>query len=92
LEIISEFFLNGNAFPSANALGIPVKGCIFPKVHNPSARLLKKNRRLEIVQSEGSTLTKEELMEGFNKIEHTSKKKWMDDIRSGAFKIVLSDN
>ncbi|KAA1078511.1 hypothetical protein PGTUg99_050041 [Puccinia graminis f. sp. tritici] len=76
----------------ANTLGIPVKGCIFPKVPNPSARLLKKNRRLEIVQSEGSTLPKEELMKGFNKMENPFKKKWIDDIRSGAFKIVLSDN
>ncbi|KAA1131889.1 hypothetical protein PGTUg99_032493 [Puccinia graminis f. sp. tritici] len=69
----------------ANALRLPK--ATFRKNADPAKSILEKDSELRIVQSEGSRLSKDALLLGFEKMQKLDKEKWMADIESGHFKI-----
>ncbi|POW06307.1 hypothetical protein PSHT_10395 [Puccinia striiformis] len=73
----------------AIARGMPGTASTFPKTKDPAAGLVKIDPKLQIVQSEDSTLGPESLMKGYTAMIHQEKQKWLQDIQSGAFKIQL---
>ncbi|KAI7966181.1 hypothetical protein MJO29_001929 [Puccinia striiformis f. sp. tritici] len=68
----------------AEARGTPVEGTTFPKTKDPASKL---GLGLQIVQSEQSKLSAESLMKGYEAMNTEEKRKWLNDIESGAFKI-----
>ena len=70
------------------ALGI--KSAKFPKGRDPETALPAKYSHLRIVQTEDSTLTKEALFDGLEDMLSKVRERWLDDIDSGAFKIVMA--
>ncbi|EFP93134.1 uncharacterized protein PGTG_19150 [Puccinia graminis f. sp. tritici CRL 75-36-700-3] len=74
----------------AEALG--VENAKFPKQKDPVSRLACKYPYLTIVQTEESTLSKEELYMGADHIVTSIREKWLTDIETGAFQIVHASN
>ncbi|KAI7934615.1 hypothetical protein MJO28_016932 [Puccinia striiformis f. sp. tritici] len=64
----------------------------FPKFADPETALLAKYPRLRIVQSEESTLTKDVLALGVESMHTEFREKWLNDISTGAFRIVITPN
>ncbi|KAA1092874.1 hypothetical protein PGT21_017002 [Puccinia graminis f. sp. tritici] len=75
----------------AVALGVSSGTRKFPKTKDPATSLLKINRRLKIIQSEGSQLKKDSLIKGFDHMLMDERIEWLADIESGAFQVVISD-
>ncbi|KAA1082896.1 hypothetical protein PGT21_019637 [Puccinia graminis f. sp. tritici] len=63
------------------------KKAIFPKGPNPVALLLESDPELQVVRAEGSRLSQESLLLGFDKMKKIPRQKWLADIASGHFTI-----
>ncbi|KAI9616669.1 hypothetical protein KEM48_005085 [Puccinia striiformis f. sp. tritici PST-130] len=72
----------------AEACGTPVEGTTFPKTKDPASKL---GLGLQIVQSEQSKLSADSLVKGYEAMNTDGKRKWLEDIESGAFKIQFMD-
>jgi hypothetical protein len=60
----------------------------FPKKRDPSALVKSNFTGLKILQSEGSKLKAEKLVIGLECMFTEDRELWLDDVRSGHFKIV----